>query len=58
MMSDLYCKKTIILRKILVTKKSFTRPFFCYFSLNRKKRLVVRAIRKKLNIFTLQLLIY
>ena len=37
--------------------KSFTPPFFSHFSLslNSKKHVVMRAKRKKLNIFTLQL---
>ena len=53
-------KKVIILRKIQVTMKTFAPPFFNHFSLslNRKKRVVMRVMRKKLNIFTLQLTIY
>ena len=53
-------KKVNILRKIHVTLKSFAPSFFNYFSLslNRKKHVVMRALKKKLNIFTLQLLIY
>ena len=48
-------KKMIILKKIRLTIKSITPSFFNHFnlSLNRKKRL--RAMRKKLNIFTIQL---
>ena len=49
-------KKVIILKKIQVTLKSFAPPFFNYFSLsiNRKKLkvMLMRAIRKKLNIFS------
>ena len=54
-------KKVIILRKIHVTMKSFVRPFFnhCILSRERKKLVVImRATRKKLNIFALQLPIY
>ena len=53
-------KKVIILRKIYVTIKFFAPLFFNYFSLslNRKQRVVIRAMRKKLKLFTLQLLIY
>ena len=53
-------KKVIILGKIHMTIKSFAPPFFNYFSLSLdiKKRAVMRAIRKKLNIFTLQLPIH
>ena len=53
-------KKVIILRKIHVTMKSFVPPLFNYFSwsLNRKKYVVMIPMRKKLNIFTLQLPIY
>ena len=60
MMSDLCFNGVIILRKIQVTMKTFTPPFFNHFSLNlnRKKRVVMRALRKKLYIFTLQLQIY
>ena len=45
-------KKVIILKKIHVTMKSFAPPFFNYFSLSLKgeKRVVMRAMRKKLNI--------
>ena len=50
-------KKMIILKKIQVTMKTFAPPFFNNFSLslNRKKRVLMKATRKKLNIFTLQL---
>ena len=43
-----------------VTIKSFAPPFFNYFSLslNRNKCVVMRAMRKKLNMFTPQLPIY
>ena len=53
-------KKVIILRKIYVAIKYFTPPFFnCFsFSLNIEKRVIMRAMRKKLNIFTLHLPIY
>ena len=53
-------KKVIILRKIHVSIKCFAPPFFNHFSLhlNRKKCAVMRAIKTKLIIFTLQLLIY
>ena len=44
-------KKIMILRKIHVIMNSFVPPFFNHFSLTR-------AMRKKLNIFTLQLPIY
>ena len=61
-MSDLYFNEesdVIILRKIQVTIKAFTLPFFNHISLslNRKKLVLMRAMRKKLNLFTLQLLI-
>ena len=47
-------KKVIILRKILMTMKYFAPPFFNHISLrlNIKKRVVMRAMRKKLNIFS------
>ena len=60
-------KNVIILRKIYLTIKPFALPIKSFFlscfrmSLNREKRVVMRAMRKKqkkLNIFTLQLLIY
>ena len=53
-------EKVIIREKIEVAMKTFAPPFFNNFSLNlnRKKRVVMRAMRKKLNIFTAQLLIY
>ena len=53
-------KKVIILKKIQVKMKTFAPPFFNHFSLSlkRKKRVVMRAIRKKLNIFMFQLPIY
>ena len=59
MMSD-FKEKVIILRKIQVTMKTFSPPFFNHFSLSlsRTKRVAVRAMRKKLTIFTLQLPIY
>ena len=43
-------KKVIILRKTQTTMKTFTPPFFSYFSLSlsRRKRVVMRAMRKKL----------
>ena len=50
----------IILKKIQVTMNTFVPPFFnnfC-FSLNRKKRVVMRFMRNKLNLFTLQLPIF
>ena len=49
--------RVVILRKLHVTVKSFAPPFFNHFSLslNRKKHVVKRAMRKKLNIFTLQI---
>ena len=42
-------KRLIILRKMQVTMKTFAPPFFNYFSLslNRKKRVVMRAIEKE-----------
>ena len=50
----------MIVFKVSVTMKTFVPPFFNHFSLsvNREKRVVMRAMRKKLNIFTLQLPIY
>ena len=50
-------KKVIILRKIQVTMKTFAPPFFNQFSLNlnRKKHVVMKAMRKKRNVFKLQL---
>ena len=53
-------KKVIILKKIQVKMKTFAPPFFNHFSLSlkRKKRVVMRAMRKKLNIFMFQLPIY
>ena len=53
-------KKVIVLKKIQVTMKTFAPQFSNHFtlSLNRKKSVVMRAMRKKLNIFTLQLPIY
>ena len=53
-------KNVIILRKIHAVIKSFAPPFFNNFSLSLKKfsRVVKRAMRMKLNIFTLQLPIY
>ena len=59
MMSD-FKEKVIILRKIQVTMKTFSPPFFNHFSLSlsRTKRVAVKAMRKKLTIFTLQLPIY
>ena len=43
-----------------IDNEEFRSTIFNHFSLslNRKKRVVMRAMRKKLNIFTLQLLIY
>ena len=43
-----------------VTVKAFAPPLFNHFSLslNREKRVVMRAVRMKLNIFKLQLPIY
>ena len=46
-------KKVIILRKILVTIKSFAPPF--QFEPEQEKCVAMRAMRKKLNIFTLLL---
>ena len=53
-------KKVVILKKIQVTMKTFVSPFFDHFSLSlsRKKRMATRAMKKKINIFTLQLPIY
>ena len=53
-------KNVIVLRKMHAIIKSFAPPFFNSFSLslNRKKRVVKRAMIMKLNIFTLQLPIY
>ena len=52
-----FMKKVIILNKIQMTMNTFAPSFFNHFSLslNRKRRVVIRAMRKKLNIFTLQL---
>ena len=53
-MSDLYLmKKVTILRKVLVTMKTFVPLFFNQFSLslNRKQCWVTQAMRKKQNIF-------
>ena len=51
--------KVIILKKIQVTMKTFAPPFFQPFQFEQqKKRVVMRAMRKKRNIFTLQLPIY
>ena len=62
-MSDLYLiKKVIILKKIQVAMKTFAPPFFNHFNLSlnqkKKKRVVMRAMRMKLNLFTIQLPIY
>ena len=53
-------KKVIIPREIQLTMKTFAPAFFNHFSLSlsRKKRVVMRAMKKKLNIFMLQLLAY
>ena len=53
-------EKVVILTKLQTKMKTFTPPFFNYFNLNlnRKKGVAMRAMRKKLNIFMLQLLIY
>ena len=53
-------KKVIILRKMQLTMKTFAQTFFNHssLSLNNTKRVVMRVMRKKLNIFTLQLPIY
>ena len=59
-------KKVVILKQTQVTMKTFVPPFFDHFSLNlskkkkkkKKRRVVMRALRKKLNIFTYQLPIY
>ena len=50
-------KKVIILRKIHVAMKIFAPPILNHFNLNlnRKKRVVMRAMRKKLNIFKLHI---
>ena len=43
----------IILKNTQVAMKSFAAPFYNHFglNLNKKKRVVIRAMRKKLNIF-------
>ena len=54
-------RKVIIMRKISIRDNEVVAPpFFNHFSLNLsiKKRVVMRAMRKKLNLFMLQLLIY
>ena len=50
-------EKVIILKKIKLAMKIFAPTFFNHFSLslNGRKCLIMRAIREKLNIFTLQL---
>ena len=50
-------QKGLILRKMQVTLKAFPPRFFILFSLspNRKKRVVMRVMRKKLNLIKLQL---
>ena len=59
-MPDLYFNKVVILRKIQVTVKNFAQPFVNHFSLSlsRKKRVLMRAMKRELNVFTLQLSIY
>ena len=59
-MPDLYFNKVVILRKIQVTVKNIAQPFFNHFSLSlsRKKRVLMRAMKRELNVFTLQLSIY
>ena len=62
------CQISVLMKKVIIddrkidaTIKSFAPPFFSHFnlSLNRKKRVVMRAMRKKKkNIFTFQLPIY
>ena len=58
-MSDLYFneERDYYSDENTVTIKSFVPPFFNHFSLNlnQKKLVVMRAMRKKLNIFALQL---
>ena len=58
-MSDLYFdeERDCYYDENTMTIKSFVPPFFNHFSLNlnQKKRVVMRAMRKKLNIFALQL---
>ena len=58
-MSDLFFNKESDYSEenIYVTVKSFAPSLFNHFSmsLNRKKRVIMRAMRKKLNIFTIQL---
>ena len=53
-------KKAIILKKTQVSMETFAPPYFNHFSLNlnKKKRVGMRTMRKKLIIFTLQLPIY
>ena len=53
-------KNVIILRKIHAVIKPFVPPFFNNFSLSLKKflRVAKRAMKMKLNIFTLHLPIY
>ena len=60
-MSDSYLMmKVIILKKIQVIMKTFAPPFFLPFQVEpeQKKIVVMIAMRKKQNIFTLQLPIY
>ena len=60
-MSDLYLnEESYYFEENTCDNEVFARPFFNYFSLslNLKKRMVMRAMRKKLNLFTVQLLNY
>ena len=60
-MSDLYMnEESYYFEEYTCDIEFFAPPFFNYFSLslNIKKHVGMRAIRKKLNLFTLQLLIY
>ena len=53
-------KKVIYFEENTCDNEVFATPFFNHFSLSLsiKKRVVMRAMRKKLNLFTLQLLIH
>ena len=56
----IWMKKVIFSDENTCDNEVFALPFFNHFSLslNIKKRKVIRAMRKKLNLFMFQLLIY
>ena len=59
-MSDLYLNESYYFEENASGNEVFALPFFNHFSLNQnmKKLAAMRIMRKKLNQFTLQLLIY